>query len=271
MSKKGWISIHRSLLEHPFWECEKFTKGQAWIDIILNANHKEKKVLIKGQLIKVGRGQQIRSQVTLAKTWKWDRKTVHRFLKLLESDLMIVQHSTHLTTIITICNYSEFQDLENNSPHLKGQVEGQVSGHAVPKCRGTNNNVNNANNVNNKDMPENLKVSMPPDFSLNDTNTNWISDSRLNDFEKLEIINDFVDYWTLDESKKTDKGWQMAFRRNPIVKRAIVNSKHRGKNSGSHQQTSKPCLSERATENRKRAEREIDEQSMGKNDSSVRS
>ena len=119
-------------------------------------------------------------------------------------------------------------------------------------------------------LPENLKVSMPPDFELNDTNKNFVNDSNLTPTEKHDLVKDFIDYWTLDESKKTDKGWQMAFRRNPIVKRAIVNSKHRGKNSGSHQQTYKPCLSERATENRKRAEREIDEQSLGENDSPVR-
>lgn len=119
-------------------------------------------------------------------------------------------------------------------------------------------------------LPENLKVSMPSDFALNDTNRNWINDSGLTDIEKHEVIKDFIDYWTLDESKKTAKGWQMSFRKNPIVKRKIVNSKHRGQNNGSHQQAPKPSLAERVTENRKRAEQQIDEQSMGTSGAYIR-
>lgn len=119
-------------------------------------------------------------------------------------------------------------------------------------------------------LPENLKVFMPPDFELNDTNKNFVNDSNLTPTEKHDLVKDFIDYWTLDESKKTDKGWQMAFRRNPIVKRLIVNSKHRGQSNEAHHPARKLSLSERATENRKRAEREIDEQSLGENDPSVR-
>lgn len=122
-----------------------------------------------------------------------------------------------------------------------------------------------------KDQQENLKVSMPNDFMLNETNKKWISDSNLSNTDKNIIIADFVDYWKLDESKKTEKGWQMAFRKNPIVKRAIVNSKHRGKNNGSHQQAPKQSLAERVTANRQQAESEIDEQSMGEVGPHIRS
>jgi uncharacterized protein YdaU (DUF1376 family) len=84
-----------------------------------------------------------------------------------------------------------------------------------------------------KDQPENLKVSMHDDFRLNSTNNNWLNDSNLTFQERQDVIKDFIDYWILDESKKTVKGWQMAFRKNPIVKRKIVNSKHNGGKNGS--------------------------------------
>ena len=35
---KGYVKIHRELLEHPIWTSEKFTRGQAWADLILKAN-----------------------------------------------------------------------------------------------------------------------------------------------------------------------------------------------------------------------------------------
>lgn len=113
-------------------------------------------------------------------------------------------------------------------------------------------------------LPENLKVSMSVDFRLNDTNMNWLDDSNLTGFEKSEIIKDFIDYWILDESKKTPKGWQMAFRKNPIVKRKIVNSKHQGANHGTRQQAPKQSLAERATAAREKYERQIDAEPVGK-------
>jgi DNA-binding transcriptional regulator YhcF (GntR family) len=259
------------MLDHHFWHGEKFTKGQAWIDLILNANHKENKVMIKGRLITVERGEQIRSQVTLAKTWKWNPRTVNKFLELLKSEGMITTKSTELTTHITICNYSTFQDSVKNSAEQTTQHTTEQSAEAVQSRVQTNNNVNNINNDNKDLLPENLKVSMPPDFQLNDTNRNWINDSELTDIEKRDTVKDFIDYWTLDESKKTAKGWQMSFRKNPIVKRKIVNSKHKGQNNGSHQQAPKQSLADRATASRKKYEQQIDAESMGETKSHIRS
>jgi len=142
----GWISLDRAITKHWLWQNEKFSKGQAWIDLLLAAAHTENKVMIKGTLITVERSQQIRSQVTLANAWSWDRKTVSRFLKILEKDGMISTKSDHLTSYISICNYDDFQENKKDSPHLKGQRKGQ----AVHSREGTNNKVNNDNNDNNK-------------------------------------------------------------------------------------------------------------------------
>lgn len=149
-TKQGWVSLHRSMLSHPFWHGEKFTKGQAWVDLILNANHKENKVMIKGRLITVERGEQIRSQVTLAKTWKWNPRTVNKFLELLKSESMITTKSTELTTHITICNYSTFQDTVKNSAEQTTQHTTEQSAEAVQSRVQTNNNDNNINNDNNE-------------------------------------------------------------------------------------------------------------------------
>jgi len=138
----GWISLHRTLSDHWLWKDEKFTKGQAWVDLILHANHSNTKAMIKGQLFDVRKGQQLRSKLTLSKLWKWDRKTVTRFLSLLEKDRMITQQTTHQTTIITICNYSDFQDTRKQ----KGQQTGQQKGQASPNGRDIDNNDNNDNN-----------------------------------------------------------------------------------------------------------------------------
>lgn len=110
----GWIKVHRSITDHWVWDCE-FSYGQAWIDLLSHACFKPNKFMIKKQLVSLSVGQQARSEVTLAKQWKWSRNKVRRFLKHLENDGMIVIKTTHLTSIITICNYTSFQHDETAS------------------------------------------------------------------------------------------------------------------------------------------------------------
>jgi len=108
--KKNFIIVNRSLQKHWLWKDESFSNGQAWVDLLLSANHAEGKFRKKGQLVKVQRGQTAQSELTLAEKWKWSRGKVRRFLKTLSDEGMIVQQTNHLTSIVTICNYSDYQD-----------------------------------------------------------------------------------------------------------------------------------------------------------------
>lgn len=118
----GWVKIHRTIRNNWLWTSEPYSKGQAWIDLILNANHSPAKFMIKGQLVSVERGQQARSIETLCSDWQWSRNKVKRFLGALKSDGMLDYQANHLTTIITICNYNDFQgkkeigELPNEQP-----------------------------------------------------------------------------------------------------------------------------------------------------------
>jgi len=105
----GYIKLHRSICENPMWESEPFTKSQAWVDLLLNANYVERKIIIRGQTLTVQRGQIAWSEVTMSARWKWSRNKVRRFLKALSDEGMIVQQAEHLTSLVTICNYEEYQ------------------------------------------------------------------------------------------------------------------------------------------------------------------
>lgn len=124
----GWIKLHRDLSQHWLWGDEQFTRGQAWVDLLLHANHSDKKFSIKNQLIDVKRGQQARSELTLSATWKWSRGKVRRFLKQLENEHMIVQQTTQLTSIITICNYDDFQGLDSEGDTPSSTADGTPDG-----------------------------------------------------------------------------------------------------------------------------------------------
>ena len=109
----GWIKVHRQLSNHWIWEKPEYLKW--WMDILMQANIEPKKVLIKGQLIEVGRGEVIYSYETWANRWKINKSKVLRFLKMLEKDSMIVLKSETVTTRLTICKYDTYQGERNDS------------------------------------------------------------------------------------------------------------------------------------------------------------
>lgn len=85
--------------------------------------------MIKGQIVELKRGQQARSEVTLSKEWKWSRGRVRRFLNQCENDGMIECKSTHLTSIITICNYDSFQSCDTADGTANDTADGTANGH----------------------------------------------------------------------------------------------------------------------------------------------
>lgn len=132
MACGGWIKLHREITEHWLWDCE-FSYAQAWIDLLIKACHKPSKLMIKGQVINLERGQQARSEVTLSRDWKWSRGKVRRFLSQCLKDGMITQETTHLTSIITICNYDNFQQNDTTNDTASGTgidtTNGQLAVH----------------------------------------------------------------------------------------------------------------------------------------------
>ena len=108
----GWICLHRDIQDHWLFNFDEPDKALAWIDLILSANHEDNKFMIKGRAVECKRGQVAMSQLTLQKRWKMSQNKLKRFLVLLKNDGMIDFETNDLTTLITICNYSSFQDGE---------------------------------------------------------------------------------------------------------------------------------------------------------------
>jgi hypothetical protein len=131
--KLGYIKLYRQLREHPIWTTERFTRGQAWVDLLMLAQFTDFSFRIRGNLVKLDRGQIGHSKAHLAGRWKWDRKTVQKFLDELEKDGMITQQKTKVVTVVTVVNYGTWQDSEEDcvlntgqqNPHQKGQQTGQ--------------------------------------------------------------------------------------------------------------------------------------------------
>lgn len=110
MSDTGWIKLHRQITDCWLWDDRPYSKGQAWIDLLLLTNYKDRKEPYGNGIRTFQRGTVNLSQMQLANRWGWDRRTVKRFLTLLESDNMITQESTTHGTTITLVNYDKFND-----------------------------------------------------------------------------------------------------------------------------------------------------------------
>lgn len=110
MADKGWAKIDRNLTDHWIWKDKPFSKGQAWIDLIILADFKDHKGLYKGKIVDYKRGTVHISITALANRWGWGREKTRNFLRILESDKMITLNATTNRTTITLVNYGKFQD-----------------------------------------------------------------------------------------------------------------------------------------------------------------
>jgi len=107
--RKGWFLIHRKIEDNPIWLAEKFTRGQAWVDLILLANHEADYFYVRNVKVNVARGQVGWSEPKLAARWKWSRTKVRNFLKMLETEQQIKIHKNNVTQIVTLVNYEKYQ------------------------------------------------------------------------------------------------------------------------------------------------------------------
>lgn len=140
----GFIYLWRKIIENDLWFEERFTKAQAWIDLLLLATHKERSVFIRGIEIKLKPGELAYSQHSLAKRWKWNRRTVRKFLDELENRGMVLHRKTAITTVISLKNYGKLQNnaLLNGGCALLKSAEmpywgaPQKNGDTDSKCEG---------------------------------------------------------------------------------------------------------------------------------------
>lgn len=85
----GWVKIWRKIMNNWVWEDKPFSKGQAWIELIMLAQYMDTKKLLGAKPINIKRGSFPTTQTELSRRWGWSRNKVRRFLSELESDGMI--------------------------------------------------------------------------------------------------------------------------------------------------------------------------------------
>ena len=139
----GWIRLDRKITDNWLWEDKPFSKGQAWIDLILMANHKDNKFPLGDDMVSVERGSFITSELKLMERWGWSKTKVRAFLSQLQIDSMLVKKTDHKKTALTIVNYDTYQDVETKKEPLKDQKKTKKEPKKDTNNKETSKQVNN--------------------------------------------------------------------------------------------------------------------------------
>lgn len=139
-SFNGYILLHRSIYEHWTWEDKPFSKGQAWIDILMFVNHKEATIPFNGDVLKLDRGEALTSIEKLSTRWGWSRKKTANFINMLKRDDMLHTKRTGKGTVLTVVNYDNFQDRGTEKEQVRDSKRNGWGTGKEHKQRTTNNN-----------------------------------------------------------------------------------------------------------------------------------
>lgn len=140
MNNQGWISIHRKILENPLSNKPDYLS--VWLHILLMANHENKSFIWNNQKQIVREGQLLTGRKELSKKTGVAESQVYKILNYLEKEQQIEQQKTTKYTVITIVNWSRYQQKEQ-------QKEQQSNNRVTTEQQqsNTNNNDNNYNNI----------------------------------------------------------------------------------------------------------------------------
>lgn len=143
---EGWIKLHRKIVLNPFYFSEPFTRSQAWIDLLILANHSDNFFYKRGIKVDVKTGQVGYDLENLAVRWKWSRGKAERFFCALENTQQIVRQKTNVTTLISIVNYQLYQSTDKPNGKANSNPSSKANGQQTVKQTDTNKNEENVNN-----------------------------------------------------------------------------------------------------------------------------
>ena len=172
--QQGWLKIHRKILDNFLWEEKPFSRGQAWIDLLLMANHEDKKVMFGGKIVEIKRGQKITSIRNLCERWGWSNSKVKYFFQQLKCEKMLDYKSDTKKTVYIIVNYNDYQEVEEYKNVTKTTPKRNKS---ISKAYQKHTNKNDKNDKNEKNILYTLVCNLWNDLSENIPKINFIKEN----------------------------------------------------------------------------------------------
>ncbi|ENY93801.1 hypothetical protein HMPREF1093_03188 [Hungatella hathewayi 12489931] len=113
MMAEGWVKLHRKLMDNDLWKEKPFSRGQAWVDLIMLASHKDKEFLFDSVYLPIYKGEIITSKRKLGTRWGWSNSKVDKFLFELEKVKMLSVKSDTKKSTLKITNYEQYQGFDS--------------------------------------------------------------------------------------------------------------------------------------------------------------
>ncbi|WP_060679602.1 hypothetical protein [Virgibacillus halodenitrificans] len=193
---KGWIKLYRDIKDHWIYqESRKFSKYEAWLDMLMSANYKDNKFVLGNELIEVKRGQFVTSIRRLCNEWDWSNTKVVQFLELLQKDGMIEVTKDTKKTVITIIKYDIYQtsnDTEKTENTHEDDTE-QIQKHTNKKVKNENKKEEEINN----ERPNNIAYEILQDYLIE----REIDQQTINQTIR-ELMNRNIDLFLMDNVEK---------------------------------------------------------------------
>lgn len=146
----GWIKISRDIVNHWLWQDKPFSRGQAWIDLLLMAAWKDSTFMVRGIRVEQRRGDVCLSVREMCERWRWSNGKVIRFLNELETAQQITQQKSNVINTISIVNYDKYQ-MDNTTDETPNQTTDNTTNDTTDSTtieEVKNKEDNNINNIN---------------------------------------------------------------------------------------------------------------------------
>jgi uncharacterized phage protein (TIGR02220 family) len=107
VSGKGWIKLHRKLMDNPIFDNPNLLR--VWLWCLLKASHDYHQQMIELQIVDLEPGQFVTGRFKGSDELKINPSTFYKYLKTLEKLKMINLKSNNKMTIVTIENWRKYQ------------------------------------------------------------------------------------------------------------------------------------------------------------------
>ena len=115
----GWIRLDRAIQDNFLWQEPEALK--LWLHLLMAASLTDKATAFNGQMLTIKRGQLVFGLNAASARLNISIRRLRKYLNWFESDDMIDKQITNKFSIISITNYSQYQDT-GKQPSSKSQA-----------------------------------------------------------------------------------------------------------------------------------------------------
>jgi hypothetical protein len=177
---KGWVKLHRQFLDWEWYDEPNCVR--VFLHCLLKANHKDKKY--RGNVIK--RGTFVTSLEIISLELNLTIQQIRTVFSKLESTGEINRQSNRRGTIISICNYNNYQDEEkNNNRQNNSKITGKQQA-TNRKVTGTKNEKNEKNEKNIEPTISEVEEYFKSKDKIQSTHISLEAENFINHYESID-------------------------------------------------------------------------------------